>query len=344
MKVVHLLPHARALGGTERTVLSLLAAPELAHVEQRVAFVQPGRVIAFPRSAVLGRRAGRVVPAAALPAILRWRPDIVHGWLLQGNLLGAALKPLLPGAVLITSERHSDRELGGVRPVLERIVAHAEDVGTGNSSAVRAAVVGRVPSRGPRFRVILPGVAAPVVTQAARSSTVVMVGRVHSVKDHATALRAWRQVIERYPGARLTIVGGGSGLRELRQTASQMGLGATVTFRGDVDPASDLAGAQMFLSTSRAEGFSRAVVEALAAGVPVISTDVGGIAELRGDAVRVAAIGDDAEIAGHILAWLDDPAARRAAAAAAERLSRRFAPAECHATYARLYAELLSRA
>lgn len=92
-----------------------------------------------------------------------------------------------------------------------------------------------------------------------------------------------------------------------------------VCFRGDGDPAPDLAGAQIFLSTSRAEGFSRAVLEALAAGVPVVSTEVGGIAELRGDAVRVAAVGDDAALAAHVLAWLQDPAALVAAADAARR-------------------------
>jgi glycosyltransferase involved in cell wall biosynthesis len=342
MRVLHLLPHARALGGTERTVIDLLAAPELAHVTQRVAFVQPGRVHGFPSSQILGGRAAHLLPGGSLPSIVRWRPDIIHGWLLQGNALGAALKPLLRGTLLITSERHSHASLGGPRPLLERLVAHAEDVVTGNSSAVREAVVGRLPGRGERFRVILPGVAALRADEAPRATTAVMVGRVHPDKDHLTALRTWRRVVDRVGSATLTIVGGGPELTALQAVARELGVGANVVFRGEADPAADLAGAQIFLSTSRAEGFSRAVLEALAAGVPVVSTDVGGVGELRGEAVRVAPVGDDAALAQHMLDWLDDPSALAAAAAATRRVAERFSPTACHAHYARLYDELLS--
>jgi glycosyltransferase involved in cell wall biosynthesis len=342
MRVVHLLPHARMLGGTERTVIDLLAAPELAHVEQRVAFVQPGPVQGFPPSAVLGARAGRVLPVAALPALVRWRPDILHGWLLQGNLFGAALKPLVPGASLITSERHSQTDIGRGRALLERAVARAEDVATGNSSAVRAAVLGRLPRRDERFRVVVPGVAAHVAGVIPRPATAVMVGRAHPVKDHLTALRAWRRVVDRRPEARLTIVGGGDGVSALQHTARELGLREAVVFRGDTDPAPDLAGAQIFLSTSLAEGFSRATVEALAAGLPVVSTAVGGVAELRGEALRVAPVGDDAALAAPVLDWLEDPAALATAGEAARRTAARFSPAVCHAAYARLYVEVVS--
>ncbi|MGH2917269.1 MAG: glycosyltransferase [Solirubrobacteraceae bacterium] len=344
MRVVHLLPHARALGGTERTVIDLLESPQLAHIEQRVAFVQPGRACGFPPAKVLGGRAGRVLPGGSLPAILGWRPHIVHGWLLQGNVLGAALKPVLRDAVLVASERHSHATLGGARPWLERLVARAEDVATGNSGAVRDAVVRRVPARAESFRVIYPGVAAPPAMTASSRTSAVMVGRVHPVKDHATALRTWRRVVDRVPSATLTIVGGGPGLRPLQRDARALGLAATVRFRGDADPAPDLAGAQLFLSTSRAEGFSRAVVEALAAGVPVVSTDVGGIAEIGGDAVRAAPVGDDAALAAHVLDWLEHPEALAGAARAARLAARRFEPARCHEAYARLYAELVSGA
>lgn len=340
MRVLHLLPHARALGGTERTVIDLLAAPQLAHIEQRVAFVQPGSVQGFPVAKVLGGRAARVLPGGSLPAIVRWRPDVIHGWLLQGNMLGAVLKPVLPRARLITSERHSHEALGGPRAMLERVVARAEDVATGNSAAVRAAVVGRLPARASHFQIILPGVAASAAANAPRPATAVMVGRAHPVKDHLTALRAWARVIERRPAAILTIVGGGPGLSALQRAAQELGLGSSVCFRGEADPAPDLAGARVFLSTSRAEGFSRAVVEALAAGVPVVSTDVGGVDELRGDAVRIAAVGDDVALAAHILDWLEDPAALAAAASAAHLLAQRFAPADCHEAYARLYADV----
>lgn len=84
------------------------------------------------------------------------------------------------------------------------------------------------------------------------------------------------------------------------------------------------------------------MVEALTADVPVVSTDVGGIAELRGEAIRVAAVGDDAALAMHVLDGLEDPATLAAGVAEATRTAERFAPAACHSAYARLYARLLT--
>jgi glycosyltransferase involved in cell wall biosynthesis len=319
-------------------VIDLLASPELAHVEQRVAFAQPGRVLGFPPPAVLGGRGGA---AAALPAILRWRPHLLHGWLLQGNALGALLKLALPSAALIASERNAGHALDSpLKRQLERAVARAEAVATANSAAVRAAAVARVPERAARLRVIPPGVAAPPRSGRAQPGTAVMVGRLHPVKDHATALRAWRRVVDARPGATLTLVGGGPERAALEARARELGLAAAVRFRGDSDPAPDLYGARMFLLTSRAEGFSRAVVEALAAGLPVVATDVGGMAEIGGEAVRLAPVGDDAALAAHVLAWLGDPGARDRAAAAARAAADRFAPAACGRAYADLYAEL----
>jgi glycosyltransferase involved in cell wall biosynthesis len=341
LRVLHLLPHARALGGTERTVLDLLRSPELTGFDQRVAFVQPGRVIGFPRRSVLGGRGGAI---AALPAIARWRPQILHGWLLQGNLLGALLAHALPSARLVSSERNiGDHARPRVKLALEGFVAGAEDVATCNSAAVRDAAVARVPRRAAAFRVIAPGVAAPVAVEPPRAATAVTVGRLHPVKDHATALRAWRRVVVARPEATLAIVGGGPERAPLEALAQRLGLNGAVHFRGEGNPASDLLGARMFLLSSRSEGFSRAAVEALAAGLPVVATDVGGMSEIGGEAVRVAPVGDDEALAAHVLAWLDDPGALTRAAAAARVVARRFAPAACHRAYADLYAELADR-
>jgi glycosyltransferase involved in cell wall biosynthesis len=340
VRILHLMPHARALGGTERTVLDLLSSPQLAHVEQRVAFAQPGRVLGFPPGAVLGGRGGA---AAALPAILRWRPHVLHGWLLQGNAFGAVLKLALPSAALIASERNAGHAVdSALKRQLERAVARAETVATANSAAVRAAAVERVPGRAAHVRVIAPGVAAPLAA-AARPATAVMVGRLHPVKDHRTALRAWRRVLDERSDATLTLVGDGPERARLEAQARALGLGGSVRFRGDADPAPDLYGARMFLLTSRAEGFSRAAVEALAAGLPIVATDVGGMAEIGVEAVRIAPVADDAALAGHVLAWLGDPGALARAATAARAAAQRFGTAACHRAYAELYAELAVR-
>jgi glycosyltransferase involved in cell wall biosynthesis len=334
LRVLHLLPHARELGGSERTVLDMLRSPVLAQLEQRVAFVRGGPVVGFSRDELL--TAGRP-PAAVLRAARRWRPDVVHGWLLQGNLLGACVKALDHSVVLVTSERNVGHALNPGKRLLERLVARAEDAATANSDAVRAAAVARLPRRAAAMRLIAPGVAPLPRPARVEEATAVMVGRLHPVKDHATALRAWRRVVERHREATLSIVGDGPERARLEALAGELGLGAAVAFQGDTDPAPHLYGARMFLLSSRAEGFSRALVEALAAGLPAVCTAVGGVEELPEAAVRRARVGDDAALAEAVIELLGDPDAPAAALAAAGRYDLERA----HLAFADLYAGLV---
>ena len=331
IRALHLLPRPEAtLGGTERTVLDLLTSPQLAHVEQRIAFAGPGPTGDYPADCVLRGPRG----------ILSWRPQIVHGWLLQGNLMGAVIKTLRPSAVLVTSERNLGHALTPRKRRLERAVAAQEDVATANSRAVRDAAIARLPRRAAHFRVISPGIRPVPRSQDAIASTAVMVGRLHEVKDHATALRTWRRVTAEHPDARLSIVGTGPERERLEHEIDRAGLRASVVLRGYADPAPHLQGARMFLSTSRAEGFSRALLEAMAGGLPAVSTAVGGATEIAGDGVRLAPAHDDAGLARHVLGWLDHPDQLAAAGAAAREVASQFSVERCHAAYAALYEEL----
>ena len=350
IRVVHLLPRPEALagtertvlGGTERTVLDLLDSPLLTHVEQRVAFAGPGPSGDYPAECVLSGPSSWRLPAGALPGIVSWRPHVVHGWLLQGNLMGAAIKALRPSVALVTSERNLGHALTPMKRRLERVVAAYEDVATANSSAVRDAAVARLPRRAPQFRVIWPGIRPAPVSREAIAGTAVMVGRLHEVKDHATALRTWRRVIAERPDARLSIVGAGPERARLEHEIDRLGLGSSVVLRGYADPAPHLHGAQIFLSTSRAEGFSRALLEAMAGGLPAVSTAVGGATEIVGEGLKLAPVGDDDGLARHLLQWLDHPDQLAAAGAAARAAASRFSVERCHAAYAALYDELAS--
>jgi glycosyltransferase involved in cell wall biosynthesis len=338
MRVVHLLPHARTLGGTERTVIDLLRSPALSGVEQRVAFVQPGIVLGFDPAAVLAARgAAKTLPMSALRAILAYEPHVAHGWLLQGNLFGALVKRLRPQTALITSERNVGHKLTRPKRLLERLVAAAEDVATANSAAVRDAAVDRVPRRGRRFEVIAPGVAAPRLQGAPRPTSAVMVGRLEPVKDHETALRAWRTVVQRQPQATLTLVGEGPLRTRLEALAAELGVAGSVRFVGHADPAPHLHGAKLFLSTSRAEGFSRATMEAMATGLPAVCTPVGGVPELPPDSVCRVPVGDAAAVAAAVMRLLDDAGERARLRAAALQVAEAYGPERCHAAYARLY-------
>lgn len=339
--VVHVLPHAYTLGGTERTVLDLLDSGELKDVRQRVVFVRPGPFTSFPEALVLtSRKTGSGHVPAAVLAILRARPKVIHGWLLHGNLAGAAARVLSPSASLVSSERNLGHTLTPAKRRLERIVASLESVATANSSAVRDAAIQRLPRRERKMRVILPGIEPPLRPARIVPTTGVMVGRLHPIKDHATALRAWALVREANPDAVLTIVGDGPERSRLETLSRSLGLEDRVRFVGQTDPRPHLFGAQVYLSTSLAEGFSRSLLEALLAGVPSVASAVGGVAEIPLGTLHLTRPGDDRAVASVLHEVLRDTAARTHAARMADVIAGRFSARSCHRAYRQLYREL----
>lgn len=99
-------------------------------------------------------------------------------------------------------------------------------------------------------------------------------GRLVSVKDHKTLLRAFAELLDRRPTARLVIFGEGPLLAELQDESQAIGIASRVLFAGYVnDPAAVYAAADLFALTSLTEGFGNVLIEAMAAGVPVVSTD-----------------------------------------------------------------------
>lgn len=339
--VIHVLPHAHTLGGTERTVLDLLDSTELKDIRQRVAFVHAGPHVSFPESAVLASREGgwQRSPSTALN-LARARPTVVHGWLLQGNLVGAATRILRPSTSLVSSERNLGHTLTPAKRQLERIVASLESVATANSSAVRDAAIQRLPQRERKMRVILPGIEVPLRPARVIRTTAVMIGRLHPIKDHSTALRAWALVRDANPDAVLTIVGDGRERRGLEALSCSLGIENGVRFVGQTDPRPHLFGAQVYLSTSLAEGFSRSLLEAVLAGVPSITTGVGGVTEIPPGALRLVPRGDHRAVAAALEYVLGDADAQARAKKMSGIVGDQFSARSCHRAYRELYREL----
>jgi glycosyltransferase involved in cell wall biosynthesis len=337
--VVHILPDGHPFGGTEHTVLDLMRSPYLADFDQRVAFVGSAANAAFPPGRVLGREASTA--AGRLRAVASHRPALIHGWLLKGNVAGALLRTGLRSSVLITSERNLGHTLNAPKRMLERCVALMEDVATANSTAVLEAATERVPRRAELFRLIPPGVAPPPRPEATERSSCVMVGRLHWVKDHATAIRAWATVTRARPDASLTVVGDGPERQRLDRLTAELCLSSSVRFVGDTDPAPYLYGADLYLSTSIAEGFSRATLEAMAVGLPVVSTNVGGSRDLPPGSAVLLDRANSEGFAKEILKLLSDSDRRERASRAAADASTRFSVQACHTAYRDLYHEAL---
>jgi glycosyltransferase involved in cell wall biosynthesis len=135
----------------------------------------------------------------------------------------------------------------------------------------------------------------------------VTVGRLFAAKGHRVLIDALPIVRRRYPNARLVIVGDGPERHALERQAEHAGVANAVTFAGTLYPTVDvLASADVFVFPSLNEPQGLALLEAYAAGVPVVASRTGGILEML-----------DHEVDGLLV----DPDDAPSLAAAVERLT-----------------------
>jgi glycosyltransferase involved in cell wall biosynthesis len=149
----------------------------------------------------------------------------------------------------------------------------------------------------------------------ASAPTLTTAGRLTAIKQHELLLAAARRVADRHPDLVVLIAGDGERRDELETLARRLQLERQVRFLGwRRDLATLYAATDVFVLTSRNEGTPVALIEAMAAGVPGVSTDVGGVGDVIASAdlgVRVAE-GDAAAIADAITTLLAAPERRRA--------------------------------
>ena len=179
--------------------------------------------------------------------------------------------------------------------------------------------------------------AAPVVAT---------VGRLTAIKQHSLFLEAAQAVAHAHPDTVFLIAGDGELHTELEQAARARGLASRVRFLGwRRDLATVYGASDVFLLTSRNEGTPVALIESLAAGVPGVSTDVGGIRDvIDSDEVGlVAPFGDAAMLADHVNALLADPERRRRMGDRGRRsVTARYTLDRLFDDVERLYRELLN--
>jgi glycosyltransferase involved in cell wall biosynthesis len=154
-------------------------------------------------------------------------------------------------------------------------------------------------------------------------ATIGYVGRLSPEKHPALFLRAAALVHARMPQTRFVVVGDGPLRGELEALAATLSLAQAVTFAGEcADMPARYPKLDLLLLTSWHEGTPLAVLEAMACGVPVIATNVGGVPELvvSGTTGWLTPPGDEAQMAARVVELLQAPGAmRRFGAAARER-------------------------
>ena len=140
-----------------------------------------------------------------------------------------------------------------------------------------------------------------------------MVAALTDHKGHRFLLEAWPQVIASHPRARLLLAGDGELGDELRAQASALGIDSSVRFLGYVgDVTRLLAALDLFTMSSHLEGLCTSLMDAMAAGLPVVATSAGGIPEVvEGNRTGVLVAPRDAgALAGAVCALLSDSARR----------------------------------
>jgi glycosyltransferase involved in cell wall biosynthesis len=190
---------------------------------------------------------------------------------------------------------------------------------------------------------------APKTTKVPSEFLVTTVGNIRRVKGHDIFIKAAAAVALRFPGARFSIVGEvlePEYYLELQALVRNLNLSERFRFEGGVASLREhLAGADIFVLPSRSEGFSNAIIEAMAASLPVVATGVGGNAEAVQDGVTGFLVPreDASALADAILRLLSDPFQAKAMGAAGRNLvAERFTTEVMMSGIAGAYRKLLS--
>lgn len=203
---------------------------------------------------------------------------------------------------------------------LERQIVSRSDFVIAVSPEILERFSGEVRPNASRF--VLPASPAPEPTknrEPARAElgfsentfVVVVVARLHKQKDLPTFLRAWAEVSKRVPqgSIRALIVGDGPDKESLTKLRSDLGLEESVSLFGNSPYAVDqLNAADLMALSSVWEGAPLVVCEAMQLGLPIVSTDVGVIAQMVGDeGGRIVKVGDHRGLASAIVEIIESP-------------------------------------
>jgi glycosyltransferase involved in cell wall biosynthesis len=311
-------------GGAERVIALLASGFARRGVEVILAVeVEAQENAAFLDPAVRIVTLGSSHPRALLGLsrlIARERPDVTLSALgvrnlkhaIAASLAGRRSRALLSFHGHYNAEPHLlDRVANRLAPVTTRLGTRSVCV----SAWMRRHVVEDLHGSAKRTVVIHNpvqiGGAKPAASAAdleRREPVILALGRLVPEKDFALLIRAFARLGR--PGAKLVIIGQGPLRQELADQARALGVADRVEMPGYAnEPWAYFERARLCAVSSRSESFSNVVVEAMAHGLPVVSTDCGGPSEIisRPEEGILVPVGDEAALAAALAAALDAP-------------------------------------
>jgi glycosyltransferase involved in cell wall biosynthesis len=366
IRVLHLRDTAK-ICGPAKTILETLRLNRDADIEYAVGsfgtaasnpFLEQAAGLAPVWAFPVGRGS---LPSTILALARRLRAeevDLVHAHdfktdalgLAAGRLAGKPVVTTLHGYIAVSGKSRLYRALDHwLLARMKRVIAVSEAM----ASDLRAR---GVPSE--RLRVIRNGIRADRYPYGSRSGAldalmpvapgrriIGHVGRLSPEKGQALAIRALPAILSRVPGAFLVLAGAGPDEERLRRLVTELSLEGRVHFLGHRDDVTQVfAALDLLVLSSDTEGLPNVVLEAMALGVPVVATAVGGTPELVTDGLtgRLVPKGDEAALASAVVEALLAPDRSRAMALEARRLVEdRFVMEALVRETHRLYREIL---
>jgi glycosyltransferase involved in cell wall biosynthesis len=290
-----------------------------------------------------------------LPRVRSWlgrrlrdfEPDIVHAHLPTAHAAVACVRRP-PGSTLVLTHHHG-RHLAweGRRwaTLVDRVSGRRYDRVVACCEAVRTFLLDHY--RYPRSKVacIRNGWSGTPLQDPPKASrpTIVCVANLRRQKGHSVLIEAFARVHERIPEAQLTLLGFGPLHDQLHDQLSELGLQDHVSIGAEDDVWPVLGRSHVFALASYFEGLPLAVMEAMAAGLPVVASDVDGLPEVvePGVAGYLVPAGDPAALAERLTSILGSPALRERMGAAARAAAANLTMERCVARYYDLYEQLI---
>jgi glycosyltransferase involved in cell wall biosynthesis len=377
VRVLHVITRLTLGGSAENTVASTVALATAGYggplavgiAESDRASVEDARArgLTLVDVPALGREVGPrdLVAVVNLFAVMRrLRPGIVHTHTSKAGFVGrlAARLARVPSVIhqphghifygyygprrtafYVALERLAARWTDRVVTLTERGTEEHLARGIGRRAQYRTVPSG-VPTAALRAR--SPGRTAARMALGLPSEAFVVggLGRLVAVKGFDVLLRALPTLAAAVPSARVLLVGEGPERVALDAQATALGVGARVHVTGaTTDIARCLAACDVLAAPSRNEGMGRALVEAMALGVPVVASEVGGIPAVVGDGEggRLVPPGDAAALADALVELGLDHGLRAKLAAAAAVRAEAFSTGVAEAAMRAIYDELV---
>jgi glycosyltransferase involved in cell wall biosynthesis len=264
---------------------------------------------------------------------------ILHAAQMKASLAARIVAPLVGARTIV--HVHDLNRMGPIVKSLHGLFSRTSDLGLCVADVVHDVAVGDYSVRRERvrtlhnslqlelFRSVSAGTRSKLRDELdipPQSPVLGLVGRMFPVKGHRQMLEMLPAILQRMPDAVLLLVGDGPERPRCEALATELGLHRNVRFAGQRnDVAKLLKACDLIVVPSESEGLPLTAIEAMAAGLPVVAFDVGGMSEVVDDGVTgaVVAAGDSAAFTAAVLSLLEDPVKRStfgaSAAAAAER-------------------------